>query len=350
MERLAMDILSMPYETENGNTCVLVVSDYFTKWTEAFALPDHRAQTVAEVLVTQVFLRLGTPLILHSDQGPEFRSELMKNLCWLLDVKMTKTAPYHPRSDGQVERFNRTLLAMLSKLCDERIEDWDDHLPYVMCAYRSTLNDSTGSTPNRMMLGRETRMPIDLIMPDLDVEGPYRCPVEYVEWVSEAMRENYSRAREHLGKVAIRQKRYFDKRASPRSFRVGDWVLRLYPPNVSHNKLGFNYTGPFLVLKQVGEVSYLIQREQSSSPITVHVDDLKPYKCQNPPSNWTTQVDTESDTQDREERRANPLTPREGDADPPSPIPTSVEPPSEPVQPGTRPIREKKAPTRYGWD
>ena len=72
MERLAFDILSFPEETTQGNTCILVICDYFTKWVEAFALPDHKAVTVADVLVTEVFLRFGMPRYLHSDQAPEF--------------------------------------------------------------------------------------------------------------------------------------------------------------------------------------------------------------------------------------------------------------------------------------
>jgi len=65
--------------------------------------------------------------------------------------------------DGQVERFNHTLIEMLTKLCEERKKNWDDHLPYVMCAYRSTIQESTRSSPNRMMLDREITLLVDLM-------------------------------------------------------------------------------------------------------------------------------------------------------------------------------------------
>ena len=129
-----MDILSLPVEWQAGNICILVVSDYFTKWAEAFALPDHKAITVADTLVTEMFLRYGTPRIIHSDQAAEFQSKLMKELYALLDIQQTRTAPYRPQSDGLIERLNRTILAMLSKLYADNPEDWDDHLPYVMSA------------------------------------------------------------------------------------------------------------------------------------------------------------------------------------------------------------------------
>ena len=156
---------------------------------------------------------------------------------------MSKTSPYHAQSDGQVERFNRTLIAMLSKLCEDQKDDWDDHLPYVMCAYRSTIQESTHFSPNRMMLGREIMLPIDLMYPPPEDE---LCPVQYVEWVREAMEGNFERARTHLAKAADRQKRHYDKQAKDRSFVVGDWVLRFYLPNTNRDKLNFPYTGPIL--------------------------------------------------------------------------------------------------------
>ena len=286
LERVAMDILSLPTASTKGNTCILVVGDYFTKWVEAFALPDHQAMTVADVLVTEIFMRLGTPRMLHSDQGPEFRSELMSALCNLLGIKKTQTAPYHPRSDGLIERFNRTLLNMLSKLCTDRNEDWDEHLPYVMGAYRATIQDSTGFSPNRMMLARETTMPIDLMYPSVSENSPYGCPVEYVNWVQDTLQENYERAREHLRQAAQRQKQHFDARASPRKLQVGCWVLRFYPPQLSRDKLNPSYTGPYLVVKKVGEVNYLIQLDEKSTPLTIHIDDLKLYHGQNTPASW----------------------------------------------------------------
>ena len=286
MERMAVDIVSFPTETNSGNTCAVVISDYFTKWTEAFALPNHQAMTVADTLVTEVFMRLGVPRVLHSDQGPEFRSDLMRSVCELLEIKPSKTAPYHPQSDGQVERFNRTLIAMLSKLCLENKDDWDDHLPYVMCAYRSTMQESTGYSPNRMMLGREITLPMDLMYPIPDSDLPYNCPIEYVEWVREAMEGGFEHARNHLAKAAERQKRNYDARAQKRSFKVGDWVLRFYHPNVTRDKLNAPYTGPFLIVKIVGEVDYRIQKNARATPFTVHVDDLKLYHGPDTPDPW----------------------------------------------------------------
>ena len=278
MERMAMDILTFREETEQGNTCVLVVSDYFTKWVEAFALPNHTAVTVADTLVTEVFTRIGLPLVLHSDQGQEFQSALMEELYKLLQIEQSRTAPYHPQSDGLVERFNRTLIAMLSKLCQENKDNWDDHLPYVMCAYWASVHGSTGYIPNRLMLGRETTLHIDLLYPTPDQDlNEGTCPVEYVEWVRKAMEESFAKVREELQAASVRQKRNYDKRAQTRSFQPGDGVLRFYPPNITRSKLNFPYRGPYLVLRQVNDVDYQIQESPRSLVLTIHVDDLKQY-------------------------------------------------------------------------
>ena len=206
MESVAFDILSFPDETADGNTCILVVCDYFTKWVEAFALPGHKAVSVADTLVTEVFLRFGVPRYLHSDQAPEFMGELMNELSVLLEIQRTQTRSYRPQSDGLVEQFNRTLISMLSKFCDENRSDWDQHLPFLLCAYQATANASTGCSPNLLMLGRETNLPVNFMFPTVEYRG-YRCHNKYVQWVKRSLEDNYERARGQLGLPAERKKR-----------------------------------------------------------------------------------------------------------------------------------------------
>jgi hypothetical protein len=117
LERIAVDIMGPLPMTRNGNKYIMVVGDYFTKWKEAYALPNHTALTVADKLVTEFVCRLGAPKQIHSDQGREFESALFAAMCDLLGVNKTRTVPYRPQSDGMIERFNRTLQNMLESLC-----------------------------------------------------------------------------------------------------------------------------------------------------------------------------------------------------------------------------------------
>ncbi|PIK53794.1 Retrovirus-related Pol polyprotein from transposon [Apostichopus japonicus] len=142
----------------------MVVADYFTKWVEAFPLKDQSAETVADTLVTDFVSRFGVPKQIHTDQGRNFESNLFKELCQLLGVDKTRTTPYHPQSDGMVERFNRTLEEMLAKVVDSDQKNWDKCIPLVMMAYRSSIHESTGHSPAEMMLGREIPLPVDYII------------------------------------------------------------------------------------------------------------------------------------------------------------------------------------------
>ena len=134
-------------ESYRGNKYILVISDYFTHWVEAFGMPDQEASTVADVLVQGFISRFGVPSQIHSDQGAQFESHLFKSLCELLGIEKTRTTPYHPQSDGLVERFNRTIEDMLSKVVDENHKNWDDCLPIVMMAYCSSIHESPGESP-----------------------------------------------------------------------------------------------------------------------------------------------------------------------------------------------------------
>lgn len=129
------------------------MSDYFSKWTEAFPLPNQEAQTVACVLDEEWICHFGTPRSIHSDKGRNFESTLFKELCRLLDMSKTHSSPYHPQSNGLVQRFNRTLLSVLSLFVNENQTNWDGLLPYVMMVYRSSVRASTWFTPYKILTG-----------------------------------------------------------------------------------------------------------------------------------------------------------------------------------------------------
>ena len=165
MQRMAMDIMGPLPETADGNRYILVVADYFTKWTEAFAIPNQEAQTVAQAFVEGIVCRLGPPGVVHTDQGRNFQSVLFRSVLQLLDVCQTRTCAFRPQSDGMVERANRTIEMLLATTVSKDQQDWDRQLPFVMAAYRASVNSTTGVSPNRMMLGREANTPLSLLYP-----------------------------------------------------------------------------------------------------------------------------------------------------------------------------------------
>lgn len=277
LDVIALDIVGPLKETGNQNSFILVLGDYFTKWKEAYAIPDHTALTVADKIVTEFICRFGTPKQLHSDQGREFESHLFKHICQLLGIDKTHTAPYRPQSDGLVENFNKSLKQMLTSFVNENQDDWDDYLPFLLMAYRSAVHSSTGCTPNLLMLGRENNLPIDLIVGS-PMEGErHTCPVEYVEWVRKATEKCNNFVQKSLQNSALKQKKYYDRGLKPRSFNVGDFVWRWYPPKVAES-LAAGWIGPYKILKKITSITYQIQRSPESKPIVVHVDHLKPFE------------------------------------------------------------------------
>lgn len=107
-DRIGVDIMGPYPVTKDGNEYIIVLSDYFTKWVDAFSVVNHTALTVADTLVTEVMCRFGVPTSIHSDQGREFESDLFKYVCQLLEIEKTRTAPYRPNSDGLVESNTKT--------------------------------------------------------------------------------------------------------------------------------------------------------------------------------------------------------------------------------------------------
>ena len=117
LERVAMDILGPLPPTRQGNRYILVIMDYFTKWPEAFALPNQEAEVVARAFVEGFACRYGIPQELHTDQGRNFESRLLKEVCRLLEIRKTRTTPLRPQSDGMVERFIKIFLSTLIEFC-----------------------------------------------------------------------------------------------------------------------------------------------------------------------------------------------------------------------------------------
>ena len=167
-EKVSWDIMGPLPASEQGHKYILVVTDLFTKWVEAFPLHDTTSTTLASVLVDEVIARYGVPAYLHSDQGPNLCSEVIQTICKLLGMERTRTSAYHPQGNGQVERFNRTLEAMLAKVVKNNQKDWNTCLQKVLFAYRTSIHDTTGFTPFHLVFGRTPKLPVEVMLGRVD--------------------------------------------------------------------------------------------------------------------------------------------------------------------------------------
>ncbi|GFV17541.1 retrovirus-related Pol polyprotein from transposon 412 [Trichonephila clavipes] len=251
--------------------------DYFTKWHEAYPIPNQEASTVAEVSVQHWILRFGVPLQLHSDQGRNFDSAVCKRLCEILAINKTRTTALHPQSDGMVERFNRTILNSLSLLLFSNQQDWDRKLPFFLLAYRSAVHETTGNSPSQMLFGRDLRLPADLLFsrpPDAPL-----TPEEYIKKPQARMKEMHHLARERTGMASEKLKTRYGARTTGHYFHDGDKVW-LWNPKIHKGlspKLQTNWEGPYTVLKRLNDVVMLIQKSPHSKPKVIHYSRLTPY-------------------------------------------------------------------------
>ena len=131
--------------------------------------------------------RYGYPQEIHSDQGCQFESQVFQEMCKLLEINKTRTTAYHPQSDGMIERMTRTVKDILSKYISVNQTDWDKFVDSVVFAYNSTVHDTTGITPYRMVFGEEIKLPVDIATEKVDI-GQSALPknqAEYVQKISQ---------------------------------------------------------------------------------------------------------------------------------------------------------------------
>lgn len=149
-----MDIVGPLPKSSRGHRYILVVCDYATRYPEAFPMKFIDATSVAEELL-KMFTRVGIPEEILTDQGTNFTSQLLAELYNMLHVRSIRTTPYHPQTDGLVERFNQTLKGMLRKAAKEEGKDWDTLIPYLLFAYREVPQASTGFSPFELLYGHD---------------------------------------------------------------------------------------------------------------------------------------------------------------------------------------------------
>lgn len=284
-ERVCMDICGPIVKTARGNTVILVITDQFSKYTRAFALPHQKAAVVADVFLKNWICIFGAPRQVHTDQGSNFESALFKQLCMAFEAEKTKTTGYHPQGDGQTERYNQTMMHMLNALTAQDRKDWDLQLDYACQAYNGTKHATTGYEPNQLMLGRQVEVPWDVMTPQVGKDPPTSAHV-FIRRMRRQMRRNYQIAREKAGRAATMIKRYNDRLTNMRHYQVGDMVLlKNYRWVSGIKKMQDRYLGPYYVIDVISDLTLRIARNNRDTPIMVHFNRLKPFYPRTPGEN-----------------------------------------------------------------
>lgn len=158
--QIGIDIVGPLPRTQRGKKYIVTAMDYLTKWPEARALTEATAEKVADFIYEQIICQHGCPQIILTDRGTHFNNNMVNRLLEKFKIKHLLSTPYHPQTNGLVERFNRTLCESLAKMSD-KTNDWDLFIPPVLFAYRTTKHSTTKIEPFFMVYGRAARLPLD---------------------------------------------------------------------------------------------------------------------------------------------------------------------------------------------
>lgn len=282
MEIVCIDFLSLE-RSKGGFEHILVVTDHFTRYAQAFPTRNQTAATTAKVLFEQFFVHYGFPNRIHSDQGANFESNLIKELFTLAGISKSHTTPYHAMGNGQCERFNQTLLKMLGTLPETKKSDWKSYVAPMVHAYNVTIHSSTGFSPYFIMFGRHPKLAIDALL-GINFDGTSaKSRNEYVRKLRDRLSLAYNKAKQTADETAEVYKQQYDQKAKAAMIRPGDIVLFRNVTLRGKTKIADKWeSDPYVVLSQPDKniPVYQIrkQRARSRKVRTVHRNHLLPLK------------------------------------------------------------------------
>ncbi|RWS00992.1 pol polyprotein-like protein, partial [Dinothrombium tinctorium] len=276
-ERVAMDFVGPFPETEGGNKNLLVACDYLSKFVVALPTKDQTAETAIDFIRSQIIPYWGMPKFLVTDNGPAFIADSFKKFLRELKIIHTKTTPYMPQSNGQVERCNGTIQGMLKAAIESEQDkkNWDLEIPFIVSAYNSSPHAVTKISPFFALYGAKPRNQIDNDYEARnDSANAGTLSEETLRVLDEAREEARNKIKESQNKAAER----YNEKHEFQYFLIGDLVMIKNP---KHRKLEPAYTGPFLVIKRSknSPLVYVVQSvENPQSRKIVNIKRMKKFK------------------------------------------------------------------------
>ncbi len=224
MELVCIDFWSAE-QTSGKVVDVLVVTDHFSKMAHAFPCHNQSAKQVAHRLWNDLFCIYGFPKRIHSDQGANFESKIIKNLLEMAGVQKSHTTPYHPMGNGLAERFNRTLGNMIRALPVKSKARWPQLLRTLTFSYNCTVHETTGFAPFYLMFGRIPRLPIDIMFQHVLCDERVVSHHEFVTALRRDLSTAAEIARKHSLKEQNRHAILYNRKVRGSPLAVGDRVL-----------------------------------------------------------------------------------------------------------------------------
>ncbi|CAF3680819.1 unnamed protein product [Rotaria sordida] len=239
--------------SRHGNKYIISITDVLSKFVIAKAVRDCTADTAARFLQEEVICKYGTPKCVLTDNGTHFTSNMMEHLLKRLGITHLYSTPYHPQTNGQIERFNSTMDAKIAALSNQCRSDWDDQLPFVIFNYNTSSHSTTKTIPFELMYGRSPVLPFDLQNPIVSLQqSPHYTQNirQYISHLTNTAKTNIIHAQRQY------KSRYDTNRSNP-TYSINDLVLikNIRP----RHKFDIRYEGPFRIIRRLGVKTYLVQ-------------------------------------------------------------------------------------------
>ncbi|CAF4574062.1 unnamed protein product [Rotaria sp. Silwood1] len=270
-EIMQMDFWKAPVRSSNGNQYVLIITDRLSKFVFARALPSATAAAAAEMLLEDIILKHGSIRYLQSDQGSHFRNGLLSAITALTGCQQVFSIPYHPMSNGQVERFNSTFCDQLKKYCHHNLTEWDNYLSAVVWAYNSTVHSTTQFIPYELAFNRRPLSPFVSTPTAIKLMKPHDYWEKANRFKSFALRS----ARINIQQQQIASKERYDQGRRHPIYKAGDFVwLKL---SINRTKFDVRFDGPFVIINRINQVKYLIEHTELGYRQYEHLNNLIPF-------------------------------------------------------------------------
>lgn len=268
-EKIYLDIVGPLPMTEDGNKYILTIMDDLSRYMNGYAIPDQEATTITHTFVSQILGHHKTPKIILTDQGSNFTSKLFKKVCKLFNIKKIQTTPYHPETNGALERHHKPLADYLRSFSKSNSNNWDQLLPYAMYTHNNSINAATKIAPNDCLFGYISEMPSKLKRSP-GVQYNFDCTYSNIK---HELYKVWKWVRMNQEKYKEITKLYYDKKHYEQSFTPGS---KVYIRNEARkNKLSPLWTGPHQVVAVKSKVTTIVRiRKQIKA---VHNNRLKPH-------------------------------------------------------------------------
>ncbi|CAF1149684.1 unnamed protein product [Rotaria sp. Silwood1] len=239
--------------SRRGNKYIISITDVLSKFVIAKAVRDCTADTAARFLQEEVICKYGTPKCVLTDNGTHFTSTMMEHLLKRLGITHLYATPYHPQTNGQIERFNSTMDAKIAALSNQYRSDWDDNLPFVIFNYNTSYHSTTKTIPFELMYGRSPVLPFDLQNPNVSLQQSSHYAQNIRQYISHLT----NNAKTNIIHAQHQYKSRYDTNRSNPTYSINDLVLI---KNIhSRHKFDIRYEGPFRIIRRLGVKTYLVQ-------------------------------------------------------------------------------------------